>query len=133
MISGCLFCFMDRVRGTERGKLLCETRDLTQRRKDTRFDRCVAQICNLLYRRIAFGRACEHLSLPNRQTRSRLKICDTADCKSALHSPCLARNSFLSCVLCVLRASAVHLVLQLLAAALPDLESSPCEQPFATP
>jgi hypothetical protein len=56
----------------------------------------VAQICNLLYRRIAFGHALNGVgrwfgvvwddsSAIIAATCCRLKICDTAECNSALH------------------------------------------------
>jgi hypothetical protein len=44
----------------------------------------VAQICNLLYRRIAFGKGLKYSERAGESTRSRLKICDTAECNSAL-------------------------------------------------
>jgi prepilin-type N-terminal cleavage/methylation domain-containing protein len=44
----------------------------------------VAQICNLLYRRIAFGKGLIGANRTGESTRSRLKICDTAESSSAL-------------------------------------------------
>jgi prepilin-type N-terminal cleavage/methylation domain-containing protein len=44
----------------------------------------VAQICNLLYRRIAFGKGLKCSGRMGQSTRSRLEICATAECNSAL-------------------------------------------------
>jgi hypothetical protein len=44
----------------------------------------LAQICNLLYRRIAFGRASESTIHSMLAESRRLQICDTAECNSAL-------------------------------------------------
>ena len=44
----------------------------------------VAQICNLLYRRIAFGRASALLNASEFRAASGLQIRDTAECNSAL-------------------------------------------------
>jgi hypothetical protein len=44
----------------------------------------VAQICNLLYRRIAFGRSPEHSAPFPLAAAGGLKIRDTAECNSAL-------------------------------------------------
>ena len=44
----------------------------------------VAQICNLLYRRFAIGRAFNSSKTLVLATLCRMQFCDTADCKSAL-------------------------------------------------
>jgi len=44
----------------------------------------VAQICNLLYRRIAFGQAAGAAMLSDLVAASGLQIRDTAECSSAL-------------------------------------------------
>ncbi len=47
----------------------------------------VAQVSNLLYRRLPAGNATHELALPTATTASGLEIRDTADWKSALHRP----------------------------------------------
>jgi hypothetical protein len=58
--------------------------------------RCVAQIFNLLYRRIAFCTARRLLPASTYRKPCRLQIGDTADCKSALLfvAPSLVNNFF---------------------------------------
>ena len=51
----------------------------------------MTRICNLLYRRIGFGRPSDVLMIHVFREVRRLKICDTADYKSALrHASCSA-------------------------------------------
>jgi hypothetical protein len=46
----------------------------------------VAQICNLLYRRIAFGRAWKSWGALQDRGGRRMPFCDPADCQSALRA-----------------------------------------------
>ena len=55
----------------------------------------VAQICNLLYRRIAFGGAWRRVRACELAAASGLKIRDTAECNSALRPSCNADGNLL--------------------------------------
>ena len=59
------------------------------KRFSSRFNR-VAQICNLPYRRIAFGKTLSSAKASEFVEPRRFQICDTADCKSALRRLALA-------------------------------------------
>src|SRR6476660_9372046 len=79
---------------TQRGAQVVQRPDGGSRGFQATYVFSVAQICNLLYRRIAFCGASAVTMRSNFRTLCRLQIGDTADYKSALRGRASALNTY---------------------------------------